>query len=484
MDEPTEIELKLEADPEALAAAPLLQGEREIRDLVSTYFDTPGHDLARAGYALRIRRQGERRIQTVKASGSAAAGLFVRPEWERDVEGDAPQLDAASSPLSQVMPAEVLDRIAPLFTTEIRRTTRIVTVGEASVETALDEGVVRAGARSAPLCELELELKAGDPRALFDVARRLDEEVPLRLGVRSKSERGYALAAGEQPPVFKAEPIALDREGDARDAFAAIAQACIRQFRLNEALLLETGAAEPLHQARVGLRRLRSAFSLFKPLLEGDDRAVLLRAELKWLAAELGEIRNLDVLVKRFDGEVKAQLVAIREQGWAHVRVSLASARTRLLMIDLVEWLALGDWRLDPADRKLARRPVEEVAADILDAHRKKIKRKGKKLAKLDDEARHEVRIEAKKLRYATEFFAGLYVGRKKGRRRHKAFLAALEDLQDQLGDLNDRVTGPEVLARFGIEAEPPVGEASVAELLERADEAYDMLVDAKRFWK
>ncbi|MBA2933173.1 inorganic triphosphatase [Sphingomonas sp. CGMCC 1.13654] len=486
--EPLEVELKLEIDADdadRLADAPLLaELAREKQELLSTYFDTPERDLRRRGYGLRIRRKGSKRVQTLKAEGEGAAGLFVRPEWECAVKGDRPVLDANAGPLPELFAPEVLATLEPLFETRVTRTVFEPTIEGAAIELALDVGEAVAGPRSVPLSEVELELKSGNPRALFDLARQLDEHVPLRLGVRSKSEAGYGLSDDAKPRAIKAEPVVLDRASDARDAFATIARGCIRQFRLNESGVMGAGKAGSVHQARVGLRRLRSAFSLFKPLIADDARAELLRLELKWLAAELGEVRNLDVLIPRMSDRVRGQLEVARERALEHVRIALASARTRLLMIDLVEWLAIGDWRVDPADPALAARLAPDFAADILDRHRRKLRKRGKHLAKLDDEHRHEVRIEGKKLRYAADFFGSLYPG-KKARRRHEAFLAAIEDLQDALGELNDFVTGPEVLARLGIEESlPSLGKREQREMLEGAEDSLETLLDVKRFWR
>ena len=86
--------------------------------------------------------------------------------------------------------------LAPVFTTRVERVVRIVHVGEAVIEAALDRGELSADGRRAPVCELELELKSGQPPALFDLARQLAKRVPLRLSLISKAERGYGLAVG------------------------------------------------------------------------------------------------------------------------------------------------------------------------------------------------------------------------------------------------------------------------------------------------
>ena len=485
MNDPLEIELKLEFDPDARARLERLtpfKGTTAARDqLVSTYFDTAARDLHAAGYTLRVRRQGDRRIQTIKAEGEAGAGLFVRPEWEREIEGDVPVIDAASGPIEQLAEARPL---APQFVSDVARRSRQLSFNGAEIEVAIDVGEVRAGTAVQPLAEVELELKGGSAEALFALARRINQKVPLRLGVRSKSERGHALVSGADGRSVKAEPVQLDPTADPRAAFATVAGACLRQFRLNEALLMESGGAAPLHQCRVGLRRLRSAFSLFKPLLADDTRAGVLRAELRWLASELGEVRNLDVLVERVDAGARDRIVQARARAFTHARGELTALRTRLLMIDLSEWLAIGDWRRRATVPIGIEPTIQSFAATLLDRHRKRLKRRGKGLADLVDEQRHEVRIEAKKLRYATEFFATLWTG-KRARRRHATLSDAIVGLQEHLGELNDHATGVEVLANLGIDATlPSLGKNERRRHLAKAEDAYDRLMDTKCFWR
>jgi len=478
-----EVELKLEFEPDdrrrleaAIAPKPAPRAEH----LVTTYFDTPGRDLLKAGYTLRVRQSGKRYVQTVKQVGPAAAGLFDRAEWEQPIAGTQPRLDGRSGPIVKAVGAGKLARIKPAFITEVRRRTFRIAEAGSDIEVAVDGGEIRAGELCEPLSEIELEHRAGSIGQMFDLARRLNEVAPLRLGVRSKSERGYGLNGDPQPAALKAQPITLDRDGDARDAFRAIAQACIRHFRLNEALLSRSGDAEALHQTRVALRRLRSAFSIFGPLLGEDGKMALLRAELRWLAAELGEVRNLDVLIDRLDSEARDRLIAARARAVAHVQVELASARTRLLMLDLAEWLAIGPWRALPASSTKTHGTAKHFASARLDVLWERLERHGKKLAAVSDDKRHKVRIEAKKLRYAAEFFASLYGG-DKARKRYQRFIKRLEALQDLLGALNDRVVGPQVAELHGIDM--AVLKKGSGRLRDGAERAHDSLMRTRRFW-
>jgi triphosphatase len=486
MTEPREIELKLEYDPvdrDRLEKATLLAGaDMATERLVASYFDTPRHLVRNAGYSLRIRREGRKRVQTVKADGGGAAGLFARGEWECEVSADTPVLDDQSGPLARIISQDAAANLDTLFVTDVGRATRALDLDGTRFACAVDVGEIRAGKRCLPINEVELELESGCVQAMFDFARRLDEAVPIRIAVLSKAERGYALAGGMVDQPIKSEPILLDSSQDAGEAFQAIAGSCVRQFRRNEDLLLRTGAAEALHQARVGLRRLRTAFSLFEALIAEDARVELLRAELRWLAAELGKVRNLDVLIAAAEHGVREQLVIARARTFDHVRDELASARTRLLMIDLVEWLAVGDWRSQPADSAQLRRAVGPFAANLLDRQWHQLKRRGKGLADLSDARRHKARIATKKLRYAAQFFVSLY-SQGSARRHHEQFLDRLEALQDQLGALNDLIVGRQILKSLGIDV-TLLAAAERGSLLHHSEKAYDRFIDAKRFWR
>lgn len=483
----TEVEFKLEATPvdlDRLATSPLLTGiplgeKRQI----STYFDAPDRPLRAAGLSLRVRQGGGRIVQTVKAEGAAAAGLFARPEWEREIDGDRPVLDEAAGPLTSLLPVAALQALAPIFTVTVTRRTGLLQHEGASIELVLDVGEVRAGDLTAPIAEVELELKSGPAHALFSFARAMNAIVPLRLGIFSKSERGYRLLKGSDGKAPKSKAITLAGDLSTAEAFQRIAGTCLRQFRLNEAVLARTDGAEALHQARVALRRLRSALSIFRLVLQ-DARLDHFRSELRWLAATLGDARDIDVLIGRGADYETDRLRAARSHAYAAVQEALASGRARDLMIDLSEWIAIGAWRTDPADPAIPARPAASYAAETLDRLRRRLKRRGHDLTKLSDEERHEVRILAKKTRYAADFFVGLFPG-KKHERRAVRFLAALADLQEQLGELNDLSHGNVVLARLEPGTPAPLQQSGRRKaLISAAADAHEAFSDAKRFWR
>ncbi|MGQ3211805.1 MAG: CYTH and CHAD domain-containing protein [Shinella sp.] len=482
-----EIELKLDLAPQAAAdflASDLAASEPFILERRATYFDTPDADLRAAGFSLRIRNDAQGRVQIVKAVGASAASLFARPKWEQNVEGDKPVLDD-TTPLKTFLGRRA-EALEPLFEVVVERRRWSLAWEDARIEVALDRGDIVVGERRTPVCEIELELVEGPPSALFSYARTLDRVAPLRLGVLSKAERGYRLL-GAAVRAVKAEPVALTPDMSVPGAFRIIADGCLKQFRLNE-MLLEGGGEEAVHQARVALRRLRSALWVFKAVLE-DDAFGHMKDELKWLAGALGEVRDLDVLIRRCKDEALRKVLAdARETAFRAAAADLESPRARALMLDFADWLACGAWHGLVSARETREQPVSEFAASALDRLRRKVKKGGRDLVDLDDDARHEVRKDAKKLRYAAEFFGSLF-DRKRQKRRHGRFLAALEPLQDQLGALNDAAAMPELLARLGLaddarKAFPSNAIDSRRDVIKAAADAHDALVDTKRFWR
>ncbi|MBB3957160.1 CHAD domain-containing protein [Novosphingobium sediminicola] len=482
-----EIELKLDLTPsaaEALEGSTILGGKPERIPQRSVYFDTSDHALSMNGFSLRIRRSGRKRTQTIKADRAFPAGLFVRSEWERTVRNDRPVLDD-TTPVPTVLGVG-LEELAPVFEVRIARSVWKVKHDDALIELVLDRGEATTDDRISPICEIELELKSGTLSALFSLARHIDSVAPVRLGVQTKAERGYRLI-GPAICSFKAEAVRLSKAMTAGQAFQHIVQNCIRQFRLNEAMLLTHRDVEALHQARVALRRLRSSFSIFKPLLAGAEEAKLDNS-LRRLATKLGDARNLDVLLERArPGLLHDHLEAARDKIYSGVIGELASPRPRSLMLDLAEWLSSGDWRIRLDTCEDRDQPAREFAIAALERLRRKLRKHGRDLAAKNDAARHQIRKDAKKLRYAATFFVSLFE-RKHEPQRYEAFLIALEKFQDLLGSLNDLATAPSVLERLGLadldDAAVLLAGHKKGALLKAASDAYDALSDTHSFWR
>lgn len=526
-----EIELKLCLTVEgaqALVDLPVFAGPSETVTQRAIYFDTADLDVIEGGLCLRIRESNGRFVQTIKGDSQPGAGLFARSEEDLEVEGVAPRV-APDSALASLIGTEPL---LALF--EVRNERRLwqLTIAGARIEAALDFGHVVAGDRYSPYVELELELIHGPASALFELGRAIIAKVPVRLGVVSKAERGYRLL-GPLASRYRAEPISLAPDITIGKAFPLIAAACLRHYLLNVELLqdgrrTDARATLALHQGRVALRRLRAAIQVFRPLLRADDDTRRLDRGLRRLGRILGEARDLDVLLANWPGDggeagaggggqqergvKKAE--AARARAHDQVRETLVDAQATELLFDLIQWLGEGIWLRAPELEELRDTPCSALAVDALHHYRARIRKRGKHFGEIDDARRHRLRKDIKTLRYATEFFAPLFAeGGSKRAREREGFLSALENAQDRLGDWNDYVTAPEVMAGLGLDrrgnaatgagarrgaasgaaretaASPaPSGEGAESEqrtaaLLKEAQRALREFSQARRFW-
>jgi triphosphatase len=508
-----EVELKLElpvASLPGIKKLPMLRApeERPKRtNEVSVYFDTDKHNLREKGLMLRVRRVGDRYVQTIKASENG--GAFERDEWEADISGEMPDLRLAKgTALEPLLKKKLCRQLKPLFETRVQRTIYPIADNEQAIAMTLDRGRIDSGKRSIPLCEIELELQRGNARDLFDIARAITQTVPATLGMKSKSERGYELLEKKGDAPAKAGRVQLAPAASARDAFRAIGRACLKQVVSNRPALMKADP-EGVHQMRVGLRRLRAAMSLFSDLL-GDEQTAAIKAELKWLTDELGPARELEVLVKRVIAPTKKEkarwpglssfsqeLTQKRELALERAQDAAQSSRFRSLMLEIAAWLEAGQWRApeDALARDRGALAIPVFAAAELKRRFRKIKKKGKHISRLDPRSRHKLRIQVKKVRYAAQFFESLFAGKCAAKRRTR-FLAALEGLQDALGDLNDIAVHEQRMEALGLhERRASRKRAFAAGVLTghedaRADaamaaakKAYAELVESKRFW-
>jgi inorganic triphosphatase YgiF len=501
-----EIELKFEvtpADIKRLSRHPALAGKGKVLALTSAYYDSPDLSLRDAGLTLRVRKAGGKLVQTVKRG--RPTDLFNRDEWESPVKRLTPDLTALAATPAGKLAEDLGDALACAFTTAVRRTTRLWVKDETVVEIAVDRGAVSAGDDKDAICELELELKTGDPHVLYDLARALFAIAPVRLSLTSKSERGYRLI---RPGLAgKASRPALEPSMTVAQAFAAVARSCLMQITDAADAFHRRPGPEGVHQTRVGLRRLRTALKLFKTAV-ADDRRAWIDGEVRWLTGELGPARSLDVFLEdtftpaRPDlsdpeaaGRYATRLDQARKTAYGRAGAAIASPRFAAFALELALWVEQGAWRHAeaPAQRALQDSAIGPFAIDALDDLRHVVRKRGKGLKALDTEHRHHLRIRAKRLRYATSFFADA-LGEDGDKKRRK-FSAALKALQDQLGKLNDiaqahdsalaALDGRPAAAALTFTAGELTGWARSHEpkVLAKAVKAYTDFTHTDRFW-
>src|SRR5215470_8698985 len=123
--------------------------DRSEQTLVSTYYDTKKQKLRRHGLTLRVRKVGDRYVQTVKAGG---LGTVTRGEWENEVAGAKPDLrKARNTPLDDLATRKLPRKLKPVFQTDVLRTKQARRVRKSQIELAVDRGRVHVRRRSQPI---------------------------------------------------------------------------------------------------------------------------------------------------------------------------------------------------------------------------------------------------------------------------------------------------------------------------------------------
>ena len=446
----TEIELKLQLSPKAaskLAKHPLLANIASQRQhLLNTYFDTPKLELHERRIAVRFRKKDWQWLCTVKSAEPASGGLAMRSEWET-------QATPGTFDFSHVDNAEFRDfleqriaRLEPVFTTDFKRQIWHVPFGESLIELAIDRGHIESRGRKSPICEIELELLSGKVEDIFWLTRQLQGDHHLHPAIASKAERGYNLFLDAPLKPFKARPAEINADMTPVEAFRCIALNCLEHFQRNEQGLLTSKDPEFVHQARVALRRLRSAIKLFAPVLPPEFVATYGQT-WQTLGSALGEARNWDVFLEEtlpplmcaFPDDKDGKRLRKAAQRKAH---STRKSITGLLATREYPRLLLEFTAAVYTVGQTLPIPLEDFARQQISRHARKARKLATRHAELTPAERHRMRIAFKKLRYTLEFFAPLLPPK-----RLKAYLGAVAQLQEQLGLINDQVCAESLLA-------------------------------------
>jgi inorganic triphosphatase YgiF len=447
-----EVEIKLECPPdlrsslfnlELLAAASVRpRGQR----LVATYYDTPDDSLARAGISVRLRKSGARRALTVKWS-LGGVDAFSRGEVEAPFSDAEPDVSVFGPEISgRVTEAARGVKLVPRFETRVHRRTAELRLGASCVEIALDEGEIVASGNRLKISECELELKDGDPAALFALAAQLTR-AGLRLNPASKSQRGSLLVRGEKPSEVRAVTPHLDGAASVEDAMGAIIQSALMQFVSNWPAFLDAELPESVHQMRVALRRLRAALAIFEKTFPGAGFRRF-RDEAKEFANALGRARDQDVFIdlvsegprQIFAAEPSFEILlsaslAKRLDAYRRAKEIVSTPDASRFVLELQAFVTSRGWRnaLGTEDLPRLGRPARALADNALERLYRRARRLGKEIMVADTDQRHDLRIVLKNLRYASEFFASLYDAG-----AAKKFTKAVGALQDALGAHND----------------------------------------------
>lgn len=517
----SEQELKLHVPQSARAGVERALRRGAVTDMRmrAQYFDTPSSDLAAAGVALRLRLEGRRWVQTLKMPGEHR---LEKIELNDARTGPSLDLSVYADTAAGRIIEKHSERLAVVYQTNVNRLYRRIRTPAGLVEVALDQGFIEAGGLKLPVSEVEFELVSGQPHAMFLLGLKWLDDFGLVLDLRSKAERGSTLAtlAGQlanlgnlddsATAAARAQAVAsywaprgvnaieLKAHMSSAQALTAVTTECLEQIARNAAVLAEidtngvyrAGKPEHTHQLRVGIRRLRSAWSLFQKLCELPPEPW--RNELKLHFAALGTARDDDVLRETVMPELSAAgqpPLDLQSGQDEEPSTSITAGRAfQRWLVELLAW-TIGAHPLQ-AEIQGSSVPVKHKESGVRDALSKqlfkwhqKVLVDGLQFDKLPIEAKHDLRKRAKRLRYGLQFAESLLPAKKlKNYRRN------LARIQDILGEMNDLYVAREKFE--GIREDQPsawfaVGwiASRLSVLTKEAEDAFMSLKQADHFW-
>ncbi len=437
---PATFEFELDpADLPRLLRAPPLAARREgrVRTTVArtVWHDTATAELAAAGLSLG-EQPGRWQLARLRPNGAG--------DWQPATP--APVLEEAPSlgELGRAVPGPLV----PVAAFAGRQRTASL-AGPATL--TILEGSLRGVASDRAACRL---LLSGPAQDMAMLAGELAEHVPLGVPRAGLAAEAIAVASG-LPPAARRRGTPQVPVGATVEEALGLVVSHLADVILHWSRLAPGGETpEPVHQMRVAVRRFRSAVSVFRraagPAL--DQVAYQLRA----LAAELGAARDWDVFMEgtgaavghAFAGDkrVEGMLAAAerrRREAYTALASTLEGREFQRLAMTLALLPSLRPW--NEAGSALLGEPARTYAVRMLDRRLKHVTAPGASLAAMPAESLHGVRKQAKRLRYAAEFFAALFA--EKPTRR---FLARLEQVQESLGLLNDATVARSLMAKLG----------------------------------
>lgn len=475
-------------------------GQAHRTDAAIVFHDTAEGALAEAGLAFTVASRGRRTVQrlvrTLPAPGEHVVPAVALPALAES-RGGGPSPDAAAFAGMLPGPAEG-QPLAAIAAMRGRRATLRLTGG---MEAALTTGVLGGVTATCPVARLSLSAPEAALADAFGLLRSLAADGLIAVPAAAPAEEARALAHGTAArPLWRGAPDlagAATVEEGARRAIGQLTLALLAAAPV----AAEGSDPEGVHQARVAIRRLRSALTLFRPAI-ACPAADTMKDRLGALARTLGAARDWDVFIAGSLAEANAAFPdeaalarlaraarTARAAAYTAVRATLAGAEFRLLGLDLAAAVALPPWRETDDAAAAARQaaPLEAFAAAALARRHRRLRRAGDDFAGLDIPGLHTLRIQAKRMRYAGELFGGLY-----GAKRRRRFQKAVAALQDALGHLNDTAVAAGLLAAVATRG-PGGGRAAgivqgwvaakAAHARENARAAWDRLMDRPPFW-
>jgi len=406
--------------------------------LQAKYYDTPDRLLAKNGMALRLRKEDDQWVQTFKAAGQSHLHRVEEEvhlgqcEQEPDLNLELYQENKVVTDLINAALGTQAEKLSLQFETDVQRIYHVFEADNTAIEVCLDDGVVKTADTQSVICEVEFELKQGAVKTLIQFAQQWINRYSLWLDVRSKAERGNLLALGQAvSPAVHSKALNLDKNITAEQALKKIVDNCLGQFLPNMAAIAD-GVAEPehIHQARVSLRRLRSALKHFSEW--SNEINPRWEEQIAELFRKLGDTRDEDAIRTEVLPIIQQHgapelLLPVSTQSFKELSTLFTSSETIKLLLELLAFA------YSEQNSKAKKGELKKHINKSLDKLHHKVIKNAELFSELEVTEQHQIRKKAKQLRYCVEFISSLYPNKKV-----QQYLKQLQPVQNTLGQYND----------------------------------------------
>ena len=459
----SEIEIKLTGDVNKLHAviqssklSPFIKwmGNKKYK---TYYYDTKDNRLIKNDIVLRRRESAENKNILGLKWRNPSSSLFERGEYEVAIQDDRVDLRAFGEIWKQKIEQIIgHSEIEQKFYIQIQREIYQLYSGDTVIEISLDEGDIVSKNKTSNIKEIELELKSGQVSILYNLAINFVEKLHLSIELESKAERGFLLEDSRLVKYFYKTLQGLDKDPEKyiRNSINIL----IKQFSTHIRNLSDRFDPHDIHQTRVILRRLRVIFSALKRVSSNNEFDSL-NAEARRIAALLGKVREYDVLEDLINSvprehinndlcidELISQIKTKKQYALEHSKMIISEGMAAIFIIKVERFLNKPGYLKLGYDNNLDNQldGINKISSLVLTKIERRVKKRGSKLKELHDIGRHQLRIDLKRLRYLTDFFAPIYE-----KKAIKEYIKHISELQEFLGAHNDIVNGELLLQQI-----------------------------------
>lgn len=451
-----EIELKFQiADEKIETLAKAFQRKNtEIKQLQAKYYDTVQFELYKQSISLRQRLENEDWYQTLKLPTEQN---LKRIEFEENLGSIEKPLQCDQYLKYKQIPKKIKSLLSQKdqpftvqFQTQIERKFTLFKFQNSEIEVSYDQGKLYTAQQFLNIHELEFELKHGNVQDLISFILPRVKRYGLWLDTRSKAQRGFQLAQNiqENPVQFQTQ-LHLDQKDHPEVALQKIFNNCLQHLLPNSSAIASGNFnSQHVHQARVAIRRLRSALKTFSNWSIHIDPTW--QTQLAEVFRQLGVTRDLNMIrediLPQLDA-VHAPQFTLPENAEKQPQKLIALFRSfnyNYLILSLIQFI-----HQDPSEK--SKNSICKTALAKTQKLHQKIQSDAENYLNLDIEAQHQTRKNLKRLRYSVEFISSLC-----NKKELKHYIQAMKPAQKKLGLYNDLIVAEELLANLVV-TEPKV---------------------------